>query len=255
MMRNTFSLLLSALLCWAPARAQDVVPPDVTRTAVTVELANTGHYPLDVCIVTKQALTKDAIEFEAGGRKFRVADAKARAEIEKDPKPWVSKLDQASIEQQSPHCKFDRCPNCRGAFAANQDPIYVVADGLVLRVCGEACKTLRRSTSSRAGVSIRAELAHRTTRPYPAKACPVCDKPLDEKAIWVQHGWSVVKVNSEECLAKLKVAPNAYVAKALGLATPAKPEGAKPDGAKPAAPAGDAPTKPKGEAAAEKRGN
>ena len=63
---------------------------------------------------------------------------------------------------------------------------------------------------------IRGEIAHRTTQPYPTKTCPVCDSELGAKALWVQHGWSLVKVDTPECLAKLKVTPNAYVAKALG---------------------------------------
>ena len=224
------------------------------RTATSVEMGSTDHYPLDVCLVTQAPLTKDSVTFEVEGRKFKVADAKVREQIEKDPKPWLAKLDAAAIAVQAQDCALDRCPSCRGAFPASGEPIYVVHEGLALRVCKDACKVLRMARVSAAMVNVRAKLAQLTSKPYPTKACPVCDKALDDQATWMQHGWSMVKVHGA-CVTTFAITPNGYVAEALGRQVPAPVEAKKVDASAPAkASAGAvAPEKAKEPAAAPKR--
>ncbi|MBI5851424.1 MAG: hypothetical protein HZB39_10440 [Planctomycetes bacterium] len=221
--------LAAALLCAGVTFPQHEHAPAAkaeAKTEAQVQKAYTrlAAYPLDVCIASDKKLGDDAVTFEAGGRTFKTCCEKCQAKIEKDPAPFVEKLDAAVATAvtaaQLPQYPLDVCPLPGKKLGSMGDPIQLVLDGTLVQLCCKGC--IKRANAGAAGIVERIHDAAYAAqaKAYPLKDCVISDHELGADAVSVMVGTKLVRLCCKDCIEDVSKDPAAAVAKVVGAAAP-----------------------------------
>lgn len=206
-------------------------------------------YTLATCIVSGKALPekpfilvysndKDPID---DGREIRFCCGECAATFQKDPKPYLSKIDAAMVEQQLAHYPAGNCPimadeplpDPRGPDAKDAD--NVIVQNQLVRVCCGKCVRKVKADPERYVRGAERAITKAQSKGYPLTACPISGKAIEGNGHEFVIASRLVRTCCPNCEAAVRADP---------LATFAKIDAAA-KGASGAAPAkADAPAKP-----------
>lgn len=97
------------------------------------------YYPTTDCVVSGHAAAGDPIEIVKGNRLFRLCCADCVPVLEKDPAPYVAKLDALVIAAQKPKYALDSCPISGKKLGSMGEPLDIVAGNRLVRLCCGGC--------------------------------------------------------------------------------------------------------------------
>lgn len=199
--------LLAALFLVGATVAQDAAAakPKFERRAV---------YPLATCVVSGEKLDTDAVKFEAGGRTFLTCCDKCKAKVEKEPAPFAKKLDDAIAAQQRPTYPLDTCPVSGEKLGGMGEPVELVVDGTLLRLCCKGCvKKAQAAPAAMAQKVLDAAYAAQNAN-YPLDACVVTGEKFGDEGepVSVMFGTTLVKVCCKGCIKKIEKEPARFLA-------------------------------------------
>lgn len=224
--------LLPFVLCLAGTVALGAQEPakPAAKPAAEPQFHKTDGYPLDTCLVSGEDLDDSAEVFTVEGHTFKTCCKKCQAKIEKDPKTYVAKLEDAVTKAQGATYPLTTCPISGKTLTDKAVPV-VVGTTLVKLCCG-GCKDKLEAAPEKAIAKVQAAAFAQQSAHYTAKTCPVSGHDLDDSAVAVMHGTTLIKLCCEDCLEKLKATPNAMAAKVAPKAGAKKTEttGDKKDG-------------------------
>ena len=214
-------------------------------------------YTLTTCIVSGKTLPekphilvysndKDPID---DGREIRFCCPNCAEAFLKDPKPYLSKIDAAMIDQQLAYFPAGNCPvmsdetlpDPRGPEAKEVDNV-IVGNQLVRLCCGKCVKKVKADPERFVRGAERA-IIKAQGKDYPLATCPISDKPIEGNGHEFVIASRLVRTCCPNCERAVRADPLPALAK-IDAAAKAK-SGAAPTGAKPAgsdaAPAASAP--------------
>ena len=221
-------------------------------------------YTLTTCIVSGKTLpekpfvlvysTKDPVD---DGREIRFCCGDCAAKFQKDPKPYLSKIDAAMVDQQLAHYPAGNCPvmtdeplpDPRGPEAKDADNV-IVGNQLVRVCCGKCVRKVNASPERFMRGAERA-IAKAQSKDYPLSTCPISGKPIEGAGHEFVIASRLVRTCCPNCESAVRADPLPTLAKIDAAAKVKSDAAGKPDAAaKPAAPAApaktDAPAPPKG---------
>jgi len=99
-------------------------------------------YPIDTCIVTGQALGSmgDPVEYVYNNRLIRFCCDSCIPRFEKDPKPFLEKLDKGVIEKQRKNYPLETCVVSGGKLGSMGEPVELVIGNRLIRLCCASCE-------------------------------------------------------------------------------------------------------------------
>lgn len=205
--------LLPLLLCFAGLtglHAQEAAAAPAAEPAPS-QFQKTDGYPFDTCIVSDEDLDESGKVFTVDGNTFKTCCKKCQAKVEKDPKTYVAKLEAAVIQAQSGTYALTTCPV--SGKTLNDKAVSVVVDDTLIKLCCGGCKDKLMADSAKAVAAVQAAAFAKQAANYTAKTCPVSGHDLDENAVSVMHGTTLIKLCCDDCMKKLAATPNAMAAK------------------------------------------
>lgn len=207
-------------------------------------------YTLTTCIVSGKPLPekphilvysndKDPID---DGREIRFCCPNCAETFLKDPKPYLSKIDAAMIDQQLAHYPAGNCPvmadetlpDPRGPEAKDADNV-IVGNQLVRLCCGKCVKKVKADPERYVRGAERA-IIKAQGKDYPLATCPISDKPIEGNGHEFVIASRLVRTCCPNCERAVRADPLPALAK-IDAAAKAR-SGAAPAGA--AKPAGGA---------------
>jgi hypothetical protein len=206
----TAVLCLIGLVATCPAQ-EHAKPAGETKAA---KFTATDGYPLDTCVVSGEALDDAAKVFTVEGQTFKTCCSKCKAKIEKDAKTWIAKKEQAVMAAQGPTYALTTCPI--SGKTLTDKAVAVVADNTLVKLCCPDCKEDLTSSPAAAVAKVQAAAFEKQAAKYSAKTCPVSGHDLDDKAVAVMHGTTLVKLCCPDCMEKFTANANAMAAKVTG---------------------------------------
>lgn len=219
--------LAAALLCAGVTFTQDAPAAKAeakVETQAQKAYTRLAVYPLDVCIASDKKLGDDAVTFEAGGRTFKTCCEKCQAKIEKDPAPFVEKLDAAVAAAvtaaQLPQYPLEVCPISGKKLGSMGDPIQLVLDGTLVQLCCKGC--IKKANAGAVAIVERIHDAAYAAqaKAYPLKNCVISDHELGADAVSVMVGTKLVRLCCKDCIEDVSKDPAAALAKVAAAMTP-----------------------------------
>lgn len=220
--------LLPLLFCFAGLSGLQAQQP-AAKPEVEPTFQKTDGYPLDTCLVSNEELDDSAKVFQVDGHTFKTCCKKCQAKIEKDPKTYVTKLEQAVTQAQAATYSLTTCPI--SGKTLNDKAVSVVVDTTLVKLCCGGCKDKLMADPQKAIAKVQSAAFAKQSATYTAKTCPVSGHDLDDNAVAVMHGTTLVKLCCSDCMEKLQATPNAMAAKVAPKA-PAKAEDGKGEATK-----------------------
>lgn len=194
---------IAGLVAQQPAAKPDAEPK------ATVQ--KTDGYPFDTCVVSGEPIDDSAKVFTVEGHTFKTCCRKCQSKVEKDPKTYVEKLESAVVAAQTPTYALTTCPI--SGKKIDDKAVAVVAANTLVKLCCGNCKTKLAADPAAAVAKVQAAAMEKQAASYTAKTCPVSGHDLDQNAVPVMHGTTLVKLCCSDCMAKLQETPNAMAAK------------------------------------------
>jgi hypothetical protein len=208
---NRLLPVLLSLAAIASLAAQESAAKPAAEPKPAAPFVKTDGYPFDTCLVSNEPLGAKAKSFTVEGHTFKTCCGKCQAKIEKDPSPYVAQLEAAVTKAQGDSYALTTCPI--SGKALNDKAVAVVTGNTLVRLCCGGCKSKLQANPAAAVAKVQEAAFAKQAAKYPAKTCPVSGHDLDENAVAVMHGSTLVKLCCNDCMAKLEEAPNATAAK------------------------------------------
>jgi len=221
-------------------------------------------YTLTTCIVSGKPLPekpfilaysndKDPVD---DGREIRFCCAECATTFQKDPKPFLSKIDAAMVDQQLAYYPASNCPimpdeelpDPRGPEA--KDAKNVIVGNQLVRVCCGKCVRKVNADPERYVRGAERAIIKAQAKDYPLATCPISGKAIEGTGHEFVISSRLVRTCCPNCEPAVRADPLATFAK-IDAAAKAKSGAAPADAAKPSAPAApkapanpDTPAKP-----------
>ncbi|MCC6672023.1 MAG: hypothetical protein IT458_13250 [Planctomycetes bacterium] len=229
-MKHLLLPLVFALCVTPTLPAQDAAEAGAKKAEPVLA---TDGYPLDTCLVSGEELGAKTKTVTVEGYTLKVCCSKCVGKVEKDPKPYVEKLEAAYIAAQLKNYPLKECVVSGKPLGSMGEPHKLVLDGTLVQLCCKSCVKRAQANKDQIVAKIRAAAVEQQSKSYAGKKCPASDEELEDpaKAVKVVHGNTLVLLCCEDCVKGFQKTPNAMVAKALGLpAAKQDKQGAKPEG-------------------------
>ncbi len=209
-MKTLATILLLVTTSLGSAWAQDTAP---AAAEAKKPFVTTTGYPLDTCIVSDEELDDSAKTFTVDGNTFMTCCKKCQAKVEKDPATYAAKKEAAIVKAQAANYPLEVCAVSGKPLGSMGEPISLVVDNTLIKLCCKGC--VKKATANKTDITAKIQTAAfaKQSANYATKTCPVSKHELDADAVSVMHGDTLVKLCCEDCMAKFKATPNAFVAK------------------------------------------
>ncbi len=138
-------------------------------------------YPLPTCPVAGEKLDGSAVVHMHNGREFRFCCNRCVATFKADPEPYVTKVDEAIVKNQTPFYPMTECMVFEGEslFDGDEDiAVNLVHNNRLVRLCCKLCaRRFQRDPAKYVAVLDQAVI--KAQRPqYPVGQCLVSGNPL-----------------------------------------------------------------------------
>lgn len=193
-------------------RAQDV-PVAAPASAQQPYVQKPELYPMTTCVVSGEDLGADAQTFTIEGRTFKTCCKKCKTKVEQDPKAYAKKLDEVAIRNQAAHYPLDTCVITGKKLGSMGDPVQLLFDGTLVQLCCSGCT--KRATANAAAMvqKVREAAFLAQSKTYPLQTCIVSDEKLDDEAVQVMFGTTLVRFCCKKCAAAFEKDPAKYIGK------------------------------------------
>jgi hypothetical protein len=201
-----------ALATTLPAQA-DQKPAFVQKAAL---------YPLTTCVVSNEPLDDDAVTFEVDGTTFRTCCKKCVAKVRANPASFRAKVEAAAIAAQLPMYPLDVCPVSGAKLGSKGEPIQLLLDGTLVQLCCKRCVDKATADATAMADKVRAAAHDAQRKTYPIATCVVSGEALEDDAIDVMYGTTLVRMCCPKCAKAFEKDPAKYLERlhAAGAAAP-----------------------------------
>lgn len=127
--------------------------------------------------------------------------------------PTQAELDAAVIAAQLPSYPLDVCVVSGEPLGSMGEPLNLVAEGRLIRVCCKGCTRGATKTPAEAIAKIDAAVIAAQKPSYPLTTCPISGQELGEKAVDVVHGTRLARFCCPDCKAAFLKDPAPSMAK------------------------------------------
>jgi hypothetical protein len=135
------------------------------------------------------------------------------AKVQKDPETFAKKLDDGIIAQQLPTYALATCPVSGEKLGGMGEPVNVVIDGTLVRLCCPKCAKKATADSAATVQKVRDAAYAAQKAKYAAKTCPVSGKELGTDAVDTMFGTTLVRTCCPKCVAAIEKDPAKYLSK------------------------------------------
>ena len=217
--RTALSLGL-ALMVLVGARSVDEKAAPKLQTAeaaATVDQdvleAQAPFYPLNTCLVSGEPMDPANVENVVHeGRLVRFCCGRCAKKFGSEPAAFLAKLDQAAIRAQKPSYPFEECLVSDEALGSMGDPIELVHEGRLARLCCKGCvKSFKKDPATHFANVDRAMMAKQLPT-YALKTCPVSGEPLGDAPTDFMYGTQLVRTCCKRCKGAVEKEPAKYLA-------------------------------------------
>jgi YHS domain-containing protein len=170
-------------------------------------------YPLTTCPVTGETLgsmgAPEVKEYE--GREVRFCCAACPEKFEQDLAANLTKLDKAIADDQRALYALETCPVSGDALGAMGEPVEVVVDNQLVKLCCAGCEKSLREAPAKYLAKVAEAAAEKQREAYPTDTCIVSDQALDSMGgpVEVIVGGRLVRLCCEGCVKELEKDPAA----------------------------------------------
>lgn len=202
-------LLRGALSAQETAVKAEPVPAAAVQLALPAQLHS---YPLDTCVASNEPLDEDAVTFTVDGRTVRTCCAKCQAKVEKEPAPFLAKLDAAIIARQKASYPLTNCVVSGKPLGSMGEPITHLFDGVLVQLCCKGCnkKAIAASSDMRRKV-MEAHYASQSAT-YSLEVCPISGEELGDDFVERFLDTRLVRLCCNDCAKKLLAKSSAVLA-------------------------------------------
>ena len=109
------------------------------------------HYPLETCLVTKQKLTAmgKPVDYMYKNRLVRFCCSNCVSQFKKDPEPYMSQLNKATIKKQQDGYPIENCIASGEKLGGSMGkPVDVVIANRLVRLCCPSCQKMLQENPS-----------------------------------------------------------------------------------------------------------
>ena len=207
--------LVAFMVCSAiPLVAKSQEPPAPTPPPAAAKTEAKGDpYTLDTCIVSGEKLGSMGapVVKEIAGREYRFCCKGCVGLFEKDAANYQKKLDEKLIEQQLNHYPLHECV-VSGKPLGETTENYVYKNRLV-RFCCNGCMTAFHEDPSAYIAKLNAAVIKQQKDAYPLDTCPMTGEKLEEDAVDMVVGVTLIRFCCRRCAAKFALEPAPVIAK------------------------------------------
>jgi hypothetical protein len=226
-------LPLLALTAGTPAPERTPAPKGSPYTLATCPVS--GKALPQNPVILAYSNDKDPID---DGREIRFCCAECASTFQKDPKPYLSKIDAAMVEQQLPHYPAGNCPimadeplpDPRGPEAKDADNV-IVRNQLVRVCCGKCVRKVNADPERYVRGAERA-IIKAQGKGYPLATCPISGNEIEGKGHEFAIASRMVRTCCPDCEPAVRAAPLATFAK-IDAAAKGQPGAAPADAGQP----------------------
>ncbi|MCE9596310.1 MAG: hypothetical protein K8S98_19125 [Planctomycetes bacterium] len=178
-------------------------------------------YPLDVCVISGEALGADSKNFLVEGRLVRTCCARCEAKIKADPAATMKKIDEAIVRKQKPAYPMEKCPVSGDALG--EGAVDVVQGSRLVRFCSEKCVAEFKKEPEASMKKLETAYIASQKKAYPLTHCLVmADDTLNDDAVDYLYGTRLVRFCCKKCINEFRKSPEKYIAKLDEAASAAK---------------------------------
>jgi hypothetical protein len=183
----------------AQAPASKAAAP--ARTDADIVRAQKPAYPLDTCVVSGKKLDAQAVDHVVEGRLVRLCCANCKDGAAKAAATWTKRLDDAVIAAQKPAYPLSTCPISGEKLGAKGEPVDVVHDNKLVRLCCSGCTKPFRGDPAAAMQKVDKAWIDAQLATYPLETCPVSDEKLGSmgEPLNVLYGTKLVRLCCSGC--------------------------------------------------------
>jgi hypothetical protein len=202
----------------APAKAKE----DPAKSDKAIIQAQRWSYPLATCPMTGEKLGRGMSEFVVDGRLVRTCCNGCKADVVKDPKPVIAKIDAAVIADQKPAYPLDTCA-ATGKKLDDKAIDHVHGTRLVRLADKDAVTAFEKDPKS-AMAKVDAAWIKVLTPKYPLKTCVVSGEELGGMGDPYDklYGTTLVRFCCEGCTSSFEKDPAPHLEKIAQARKPAK---------------------------------
>ena len=143
-------------------------------SAATTQQSEVGDpYLLSTDPVTGEPLGDEPVVYEHEGRELRFANEENLQSFKEHPQQYLGKLDEKMIENQLPLYPLDTCPITGEALGSMGEPINVIHNNRLIRLCCAGCKGQLEAKAEEVFAKLDAAVAEQQKPTEPMKTCPV----------------------------------------------------------------------------------
>lgn len=176
--------------------------------------AQKPFYPLHVCLVSGDPLVDGEIkDVVHDGRLVRLCCQMCKKALDTNAEALFAKLDAAAVLAQKPYYPITDCPISEEPLGSMGDPIELVHEGRLARLCCKGCVKSFQKTPARYFASIDQAMIADQKKDYTSNTCAVSGEPLGDDAYDYLYGYRLVRTCCKKCVKAIEANPNKYVAK------------------------------------------
>jgi YHS domain-containing protein len=149
-----------------------------------------------------------------GGREFRFASEANWKTFEAAPDKYIPAVDKAMADAQRGLYPLEACPISGEKLGSMGDPIDLVVDNRLVRLCCSGCVGKAKANPAAAFKKIDEAVIKVQKVSYPTKMCVVSDEPLGSMGdpIELVAGTRLVRLCCSSCLEQFNADPAGFVA-------------------------------------------
>ena len=219
-MKNTTRLLALAALFFAPLTFAFALQGDDAQVVDEAKLIaqQIPSYPTMTCVVSDEEMggeMGEPIDLLHEGRLVRLCCKSCKKELEKDPEPFMARIDAAIVADQGPGYPLETCAVSGQKLGSMGDPINEIVGTRLVKLCCKGCVKKLHANPAGFITKINAALIEKQRKTYPLDTCVVGGKPLGSmgEPIDFLYGHRLVRLCCGGCRKKVAANPREILAK------------------------------------------
>jgi len=174
-------------------------------------------YPLKECLVSGEKFTREAppVSFMVDGTLLRTCCDDCAVKVKAEPAKHIERVHNAIKEEQRASYPFEKCLVSDEALGSMGDPIELVHQGRLVRLCCKGCVKTFKKDPAKQLARIDEALIAKQRESYPFKDCIVSNEGLEAmgRPIDRLYGTTLVRLCCKGCIKGFEKNPEMFLAK------------------------------------------
>ena len=185
--------------------------PTQQRTDKEVILAQRFSYPLRTCLVSGEKLGKRPTMVVVEKRLFMTCCDDCAGEVKKDVGKYAKIVEKAVIREQTKSYPSNMCLVSGEELGSMGDPIDVVRDNRLVRLCCKGCTKAFHKDPSKWFAKLDEKVIEKQMKSYPLDKCLVSNEPMTD-AVNKVYGNTLVRFCCDSCVKVFEKSPQTFFA-------------------------------------------